>query len=70
MAVVEAEKAMLILMILYVFAVLFGLDASIPMIWHVYPQSECLLFAGPEGPNRLSYGTHASESIWPLKEPF
>jgi len=65
MAVVQAEKAMLILMILYVLVVVFGFVASIPMIWHVYPQSECLLFAGPEGPdgNILSYGTHATCNI-------
>ena len=61
MAVVAADKAMLILMILYVLAVIFGLLAAIPMGMHVYPQSECLLFSHPfQGGDRLSYGNHAS----------
>ena len=61
MAVVEAEKAMLILMILYGCAIIFGFLASIPMVMHVYPQSECLLFSYPfQGGDRLSYGSHAS----------
>ena len=61
MAVVEAQKAMLILMILYGCAVFFGFLASIPMVMHVYPQSECLLFSYTYGDQRLSYGSHASE---------
>lgn len=63
MAVVEAEKALLILMILYGVAVVFGFLASIPMVMHVYPQSECLLFSHALGPtfDKLSYGTHASK---------
>lgn len=60
MAVVQAEKAMLILMILNAFAMVFGFLASIPMVMHVYPQSECLLFSHPFGGGRLSYGTHAT----------
>jgi len=63
MAVVEAEKAMLILMILYGCAVVFGFLASIPMVMHVYPQSECLLFSYPYGGDRLSYGSHATCNI-------
>ena len=63
MAVVEAEKAMLILMILYGCAIIFGFLASIPMVMHVYPQSECLLFSYSfQGGDRLSYGSHASMS--------
>ena len=63
MAVVEAQKAMLILMILYGCAVVFGFLASIPMIMHVYPQSECLLFSYTEPGDKLSYGSYASE-LW------
>ena len=63
MAVVEAEKAMLILMILYCCAVVFGFLASIPMVMHVYPQSECLLFSYPFQGDKLSYGSHASELL-------
>jgi hypothetical protein len=61
MAVVEAEKAMLILMILYGCAVVFGFLASIPMVMHVYPQSECLLFSYGEKGDKLSYGDHSGE---------
>ena len=60
MAVVQAQKAMVILIILYGFAAFFGLLASVPMIMHVFPQSECLLFSAPFG-DKLSYGNHASK---------
>ena len=63
MAVVEAQKAMLILMILYGCAVFFGFLASIPMVMHVYPQSECLLFSYPYAGDKLSYGSHASKLL-------
>ena len=45
---------------LYVFAVLFALVASVPMIMHVYPQSECLLFSS-ESNSKLYYGHWACE---------
>ena len=67
MAVVEAEKAMLILMILYCWAVVFGFLASIPMVMHVYPDSECLLFSYPFQDDKLSYGSHVSKlTHWDL----
>ena len=60
MAVVDLGKCLIILMILYVFGICFSLMASIPMIIHVYPRSECLLFSSQQG-NSLSYGHYASE---------
>ena len=42
------------------FAVLFALVASVPMIMHVYPQSECLLFSS-ENNSKLYYGHWACE---------
>jgi len=61
MTVVQAEKAMSILMILYGCAVVFGFLASVPMVLHVYPQSECLLFSSIVG-GRLNYGHYASKT--------
>ena len=55
MAVVELRKCLITLVALYVFAVLFALVASVPMVMHVYPQSECLLFSS-ENNSRLYYG--------------
>ena len=60
MAVVELRKCLITLVVLYVFAVLFALVASVPMIMHVYPQSECLLFSS-ENNSRLFYGHWACE---------
>ena len=60
MAVVELRKCLITLVALYVFAVLFALVASVPMIMHVYPQSECLLFSS-ENSSRLYYGHWACE---------
>ncbi len=60
MAVIQAKKAMIILMILYVVTILFGLLASVPMIMHVYPQSECMLFSYQSG-QKLFYGNYASK---------
>ena len=44
------------------FAVLFALVASVPMIMHVYPQSECLLFSS-ENNSKLYYGHWACELL-------
>jgi len=62
MAVVELRKCLITLIILYVLAVLFALVASVPMIMHVYPQSECLLFSS-ENSSKLYYGHWASCNI-------
>jgi len=62
MAVVELRKCLITLVALYVFAVLFALVASVPMIMHVYPQSECLLFSS-ENNSKLYYGHWASCNI-------
>jgi len=62
MVVTEAKKAILILG-LYGWAVVFGFLASIPMLMHVYPDSECLLFSHPYGDDRLSYGSHVTCNI-------
>ena len=62
MAVVELRKCLITLVVLYVFAVLFALVASVPMIMHVYPQSECLLFSS-ENQSRLYYGHWACELL-------
>ena len=61
MAVVELRKCLIVLMIVYFFAVAFGFLASVPMVAHVYPQSECMLFAFAGQGNRLSYGHYASK---------
>ena len=63
MAVVELRQCLIVLMIVYFFAVAFGLLASAPMVAHVYPQSECMLFASAagQGGDKLSYGHYASE---------
>lgn len=58
MAVVELKKCLVILMILYGLAMLFGLMGFIPMIAHVYPQSECLLYSY-QIMQKLSYGHYA-----------
>ena len=60
MAVVELGKCLVILMILYAFILVFALMAMIPMILHVYPRSECLLFSSQSG-NKLFYGHYASK---------
>jgi|FrelakmetLWP11LW_1041352.scaffolds.fasta_scaffold398555_1 hypothetical protein len=60
MAVMELKVALTVLMILYGLAFFFGFLASVPMILHVYPQSECLLFSAQYG-DSLSYGHYASE---------
>jgi len=63
MAVVEAKKALLIMIILYGFVALFGILAAVPMIMHVYPQSECILFSGHGFGDKLNYGHYASCNI-------
>jgi hypothetical protein len=60
MAVVDLKKCLVILIIMYVLALLFAIVAAIPMILHVYPQSECLLFSN-EINQKLYYGHYASE---------
>ena len=60
MAVVELRKSLIVLIILYAFAALFAIVAAIPMIMHVYPQSECLLFS-TEVNQKLFYGHYASK---------
>ncbi len=62
MAVVELKRCLVILIILYVFAALFAVVAAIPMIMHVYPQSECLLFSS-EVNQKLFYGHYASTHV-------
>ena len=64
MTVVEAEKALTVLMILYVCALIFGILASVPMAMHVFPTSECLLFSHSAGGDQLSFGNHASKSFF------
>ncbi len=63
MAVMELQVALTVLMILYALAFFFGFLASVPMVLHVYPQSECLLFSTQYG-DSLSYGHYASEFIY------
>ena len=60
MAVMELKVALTVLMILYGLALFFGFLASVPMVLHVYPQSECLLFSAQYG-DSLSYGHYASK---------
>jgi hypothetical protein len=60
MAVMELQVALTVLMILYGLSILFGFLASVPMVLHVYPQSECLLFSAQYG-DSLSYGHYASK---------
>jgi len=50
-----------LLTLLYGLATAFGFLASVPMVLHVYPQSECLLFSSQIG-DKLFYGHHASKS--------
>ena len=61
MAVVDLGKCLVILMILYVFGIAFALMASIPMVIHVYPRSECLLFSSQRG-DSLFYGHYGGKS--------
>ena len=61
MAVVEAKRAMMILMILYACAVFFGFLAAVPMFLHVTPISECLLFSYVGLGGKLYYGHYASK---------
>jgi hypothetical protein len=67
MAVVETRVALKVLSILYVLATVFGFLASVPMVLHVYPQSECLLFSSQIS-EKLFYGHHASEYLSNLRE--
>lgn len=60
MAVMEFQVALTVLMILYGLAIVFGFLASVPMVLHVYPQSECLLFSTQIG-DKLFYGHYASK---------
>ena len=46
------------LMTIYVLSVIGALMAAIPMILHVNPRSECILFASQEG-----YGHYACKSL-------
>lgn len=59
MALFEADKVMIRLMILYGCAVVFGFLASVPMIYHVSPISECLLFSTVGRGGNLFYGHYA-----------
>ena len=61
MALFEAEQVMIRLMILYGCAVIFGFLASVPMIYHVSPISECLLFSTVARSGKLFYGHYASK---------
>ena len=52
-------RSMLVsLMTIYVLSVIGALMAAIPMILHVNPRSECILFASQEG-----YGHYACKSL-------
>ncbi len=62
MAVVALRKCLIVLMILYALSILVGLLACVPMILHVYPRSECILFSS-QGGQDLYYGHYASESL-------
>ena len=65
MALFEAEQVMIRLMILYGCAVIFGFLASVPMIYHVSPISECLLFSTVARSGKLFYGHYASKyNFW------
>ena len=55
------NTSLTILMVLYFLAFLSAILASIPMILHVSPKSECLLFSSQIGPGKLSYGNYASK---------
>ena len=52
------------LMTIYGLSVIGALMASIPMILHVTPRSECLLFSAAigGGGGRLEYGNYISKS--------
>lgn len=65
MAVVEAKKALVIMMILYGAVAIFGILAAVPMMLHVFPQSECILFSSyNQYPSeKLNYGHYASCNI-------
>lgn len=52
--------SLLVLMGLYFLAAMFAVLASAPMIMHVNPRSECLLFSYQDA-DSLSYGNYASE---------
>ena len=64
MAVVEAKKALVIMMILYGAVAIFGILAAVPMMMHVFPQSECILFSSyNQFPSeKLNYGHYACKS--------
>ena len=52
-------RSMLVsLMTIYVLSVIGALMAAIPMILHVNPRSECILFASQEG-----YGHYACKTL-------
>lgn len=59
MAVIQAKQAMIILMIFYALVFIFGSLASLAMLTHVFPQSECILFSGVDR-DKFHYGNHAS----------
>ena len=54
------RKSLTTLLVLYPLSCVFALLASIPMVLHVYPQSECILFSSSGG-GKLFYGHYASE---------
>ena len=59
---IKVRGALTILIGLYIWANIFGLLASIPMIIHVYEKSECILFSHEVTKGgSLSYGHHASK---------
>ena len=70
MALFEAEQVMIRLMILYGCAVIFGFLASVPMIYHVSPISECLLFSTVARSGKLFYGHYASKYNFWEKAPY
>ena len=61
---IKVRGALTILIGLYIWANIFGLLASIPMIIHVYEKSECILFSHEVTKGgSLSYGHHASKVL-------
>ena len=60
--ITSLNASLTILMVLYFLAFLAAVLAGIPMIVHVSPKSECLLFSFQVTPNgKLSYGNYASK---------
>ena len=60
----KLEGALKLYMVLYFVAFLFTFLMSIPMLMHVLPKSECLLFvgAGREQSKKFEYGSPGGET--------